>query len=387
VGDWSRFRDDCLGLWRGSRAEFLGFVAWVNSVDKDIQFTSEINWEKNEVVFLDLVISINKDGFLQTDLHTKPNAKNSLLLQSSCHPPSVTRASIYGLALRVNRNCSNPEAADLRYEELAARLRQREYPETVIAAGIAKARALLRLEAMKEVERAEGGGGRQHRLVTEYDRRSSPALAGVLRANYEQMVARDQRLGRIFPNPPRPGFKRGKNVKELLCRARLPPARGGMNTRAAAADRGGRNGLTRCNKGLNRNSCGACPHITSRPSEVIKKVRLGTGVEIEVKGRMNCKTPGFIYVLWSKKAPEKAYLGSSCRRPKDRLKEHKDDIEDGKAVAVADHFYETRSEASDLVFRPVMRVKSSDRWVLRHFESKMINELNLVEEGVNRILS
>ena len=54
---------------------------------------------------------------------------------------------------------------------------------------------------------------------------------------------------------------------------------------------------------------------------------------------------------------------------------------------MADHFYETRSEASDVVFRPVMRVKSRDRWVLRHFEPKLINELNLVEEGVNRILT
>ena len=184
--------------------------------------------------------------------------------------PAVTRGSVYGLALRVNRNCSTAEAADLRYEELAARLRQREYPETVIAAGIARARAVPRLEALQKVERVEGGGGRQHRLITEYDRRSSPALAGVLKSNYEQMVARDRRLGRTFPNPPRPGFKRGKNVKELLCRARLPPARGGMNTRAATAGREVRNSLTRCNKGLNRNGCGACPHITSRPSEVIK---------------------------------------------------------------------------------------------------------------------
>ena len=85
-----------------------------------IQYT--VNWEKNEVIFLDLAISIDKDGFLQTKLNTKPNAKNSLLLPSSCHPPSVTRGSVYGLALRVNRNCSTQEAADLRYKELAARL-------------------------------------------------------------------------------------------------------------------------------------------------------------------------------------------------------------------------------------------------------------------------
>ena len=44
----------------------------------------------------------------------------------------------------------------------------------------------------------------------------------VLENNYQQMVARDQRLGRIFPNMPKPAFKGGKKLKELLCRAKLP---------------------------------------------------------------------------------------------------------------------------------------------------------------------
>ena len=38
-----RFRDDCLGLFRGNKQEFDGFVASMNSADRDIKFTSEIN--------------------------------------------------------------------------------------------------------------------------------------------------------------------------------------------------------------------------------------------------------------------------------------------------------------------------------------------------------
>ena len=102
---------------------------------------------------------------------------------------------------------------------------------------------------------------------------------------------------------------------------------------------------------------------------------------------IDCKTKGFVYVLWSKKVPEKVYVGSSCRQVKDRLREHRRDIEEGKQVAVANHFGETRSAVSDIVFRPVMKVKSNCRWVLRHFESRLINELNVLEEGVNRILT
>ena len=352
---WSRFRDDCLALWRGSKAEFLGFVAMVNSVDKDIQFTSKMNWDKNEVVFLDLVIKNNEEGFLVTDLHTKPNAKNSLLLPSSCHPPTVTRASVYGLALRINQNCSTPETAEKRYEELAARLKQHEYSDAVIKAGIAKAREVPREEALRKVVKQKRPGDRQHRLVTEYDRRSSPALAGILQSNHQQMLSRDQRMGRIFPNQPRPAFKRGKNIKELLCRAKLPPAKK-VNTRAG--DQEARNGLHRCNKGRNRTGCAACPFITSRPAEVVKKIKLFSNKEIIVDGKINCRTRGFLYMLWSTKAPEKLYLGSSCREARERLREHKLDIENGRQVAVADHFMDTRSDVSDLMFRPFMRVRS-----------------------------
>jgi hypothetical protein len=81
---------------------------------------------------------------------------------------------------------------------------------------------------------------------------------------------------------------------------------------------------------------------------------------------MNCKTPGSIYVLCSKKAQEKVYLGSSCRRPKDRLKEHKDDIEDGKAVAVAEHStlrtLARTSTLRTLPWRRAARTRARIRW-------------------------
>ena len=151
---------------------------------------------------------------------------------------------------------------------------------------------------------------------------------------------------------------------------------------------GERNGLTRCNKGLNRNGCSACPYITSRPAEVVKKVRLQrTGQEILVEGCLNCKTRRFLYLLWSRKAPDKVYLGSCSREPRDRLREHRRDIENNtEEKAVAKHFMDTNSYAEDLVFRHIKKVKSSCRWVLRRFETRLINNLNLIEAGVNRIL-
>ena len=45
-------------LWRGTEAEFPGFLATMNSVDQNIRFTYEMNWIENEVVFLDQTITI-----------------------------------------------------------------------------------------------------------------------------------------------------------------------------------------------------------------------------------------------------------------------------------------------------------------------------------------
>ena len=56
-----------MGLFRGTQAEFPDFLDVMNSVDKDIRFTSEINWTENKVVFLDLIITIDQYGYLQTD--------------------------------------------------------------------------------------------------------------------------------------------------------------------------------------------------------------------------------------------------------------------------------------------------------------------------------
>ena len=81
------------------------------------------------------------------------------------------------------------------------KLRERDYPNEVIEAGIARAREVPRSEALKKVEKKTEvvePGGRQHRLIVQYDRRSSPALGQILRNNYEAAVNRDARFKALF---------------------------------------------------------------------------------------------------------------------------------------------------------------------------------------------
>ena len=106
------------------------------------------------------------------------------------------KSSVYSVALRIRRICCTEEAAEKRFSELATRLKDRKYSDSVILAGIARARAVTREEALNRVNR-QREPGRKHRLIVTYDRRSSPALGPIPEDNYKQMVAQDQRLARL----------------------------------------------------------------------------------------------------------------------------------------------------------------------------------------------
>jgi hypothetical protein len=200
------------------------------------------------------------------------------------------------------------------------------------------------------------------------------------------MVHQDQRLGRTFPRVPRPVYRRGKNLKDILCRAKLPPRR---PVRTRAAEVNNRHGLTRCNRGTTRAGCIACAFITSRPAEVVKSVRItSTNTVINVDGRLNCKsTGGFLYLLWSSKVPTVQYLGSSGQTPGARLRQHRQDIMDGADKAVAKHFRDTRSSVDNLMFRPFMKLTASSPAIRLHYEHKFLNEHDQINSGINRILT
>ena len=384
---WHRFRDDCLGLFRGTEAEFKVFVDTMNSINPAIQFTSEINFEVNSVNFLDTIISIDAEGFLRTDLYTKPNTLNQLLLPSSSHPPSVTRGSVYSLAIRLRRICCTDELFEMRAQELSHKLLERGYAKEIVEAGVRRAREVNRIDALKKVERSEGGEieGRQHHLIVEYDRRSSPALGQILKNNYEAACSRDTRFRALFKKPPKPTFKKGTNLKQMLVKAKVPKVRPAITR---AGERENRRGVSRCSKGTGRNQCGKCHYFTDHPREVIKEVTVSsTGENIRIEDQINCKTKSCIYLLESRKDPtRRQYGGQTGATIGTRAGQHAYDIDTRADKPVSNYFSLTGSTKDDLRVTPVMRVKTNNPWVRLHLERLFINKHNLVEDGINTVL-
>ena len=102
--------------------DLLIFIQFVNSFHHSIKFTYEFSFMTRSVVFLDLVIWVEDQGFIQTDLHAKDNAKNSYLLPLSNHPGHITTNIPYSLAFRIKRNCSQEERCIARFKELKVKL-------------------------------------------------------------------------------------------------------------------------------------------------------------------------------------------------------------------------------------------------------------------------
>ena len=376
LGSFWRFRDDCLGLFRGTRADFLSFLATLNEVDPAIRFTEE--GFGRAVNFLDVKITLGEDGKLHTTLYVKPNTKNQLLLPSSSHPPFVTKSSAYSLFLRLRRICSDEEAFREEADRLQDRLEARQYPRDVVEAAKLRAAAIPRSRALEKVEKRETNGERQHRLVCRYDRRSGPALRKVMEDSYEAASTRDVRFRRWFPNKPRPAFRRGRTLKEELVKARLPSGRG-----VRTATREKREGVRRCSKGQNTARCQCCSILTETPASVVRSVVVN-GKELRVEDPITCKTESVIYVIKSKKDPTKCYGGQTGGRVDRRLGQHRRDIMNkDESKVVARHFMQTNSTVDDIIFVPIKIVRRKNLWARLEMERKFLNDNNLLDDGLN----
>ena len=101
---WKRFIDDIFFIWTYGDSELVNFVSHLNNCHDTIKFTLD---KSNETAnFLDLTITKDSSGNLQTNLYCKPTDSHNYLLYSSEHPRHVLKGIPYSQFLRVRRICS-----------------------------------------------------------------------------------------------------------------------------------------------------------------------------------------------------------------------------------------------------------------------------------------
>ena len=171
--------DDGLFWWAGGEIKLLEFLNFLNNLHPNIKITWSYDFKTKSVNYLHVVVFMDEEGYIQTDLYVKPNTKNNYLLASSSHPAHIFCNMPYSLAQRLVRNCSQKPLLDKRLGDLRELLLGRGYRKGVINSALEKARGLKRSETLKKVERDRGGAARV-KFVIEYDPRL-PKISEILK--------------------------------------------------------------------------------------------------------------------------------------------------------------------------------------------------------------
>ena len=121
---WWRYRDDIFDLWTQGATKLNDFTDFINALYPTIKFT--VVSSEASLNVLDLTLSL-VDGFIQTDVYSKPTDHHMYLLRNSAHPRHCTKAIPFGVATRIRRNCSTIEKFDQRRDEYQTYLVERGY--------------------------------------------------------------------------------------------------------------------------------------------------------------------------------------------------------------------------------------------------------------------
>ena len=95
-----------------------------------------------------------------------------------------------------------------------------EYKPGVIDAAVARARAIPRGKALKCILRQ--GINNRPVFVASFDPRL-PSIPHITSKHWRSMVSQDTHLEQVFPEPPLVAFKRQKNIRETLIKAKVAP--------------------------------------------------------------------------------------------------------------------------------------------------------------------
>ena len=250
---YRRFIDDIFYVWRGTKEELEKFISFVNNFHPNIKVTAEYSFETRAVNFLNTKLWIDDQGFIRSDLYVKENKKNQYLLPSSCHPAFQTDNIPFSLCYTIRRICWNDELFLDRCKDLKRDLLERNYRPRSIDAAIKRAFDIPRVEALKKVEKVDKISGRV-RFKTVYDPRF-PAISDILKKHHKIMLEKDNRLQKIFSQPPVVCYSRPRNLRDELVRAKLPRKTGRRSSRKKP------DGFFKC---LDV-SCRQCPYAEGGP--------------------------------------------------------------------------------------------------------------------------
>ena len=243
-------------------------------------------------------------------------------------------------------------------------LLDRDYPEGLVISAITRAKTISRSQALKPMVAHKQS--RRPALVTFYDPRL-PNIQSIQMKHWRSMT-QDPYLHEVFPEPPLTAYKRQRNLKDRLVRAKVPKEKPNKPNRILK-------GMTKCGR-----QCTSCPYILEG-----KEIRATTW-KWNITKRVDCSTTNCVYMIeCQKQYCKEKYIGETERELRERISEHRGYIHNKvKSQATGAHFNLPGHSLSDMKVTILEKVKSKDDLYRKERESYHIRKFNTFYRGINR---
>lgn len=366
---WFRYIDDIFCIFKGSVDEVKSFASLLNEFDPNLKFTLEYSLEK--VHFLDMWI-LNNNGCLQTTLYQKETDRNTLLLATSLHPPSLKRSLPISQFYRLRRVCSSTDEYINKASEMKSKFTQRGYDLECVEQAFTLALNKPRSELLQKSNKKEKKFSVT--CVTTYSA-NSHKLQSIFKKHWHILTS-DPELAPLFKYPPLFSFKRGKNLRDNLVHA-------DFQSGSSAAT--GQTLLAPLPKG--NYPCGHCAQCNNTYKTGFFN-HPHTGKKFKIKGTITCASTSVVYLI---RCPcGLAYVGKTSRQLKQRMSEHKSSIRrNDRDYPVAVHFNDLKHDISSFRFIGIEQVSLPKRGgnldiLLKQREAFWIHTLQtLMPKGLN----
>ena len=320
---WKRYIDDIFVLWTAGAQALTSFVEYLDNCLPSIKF--EANISDTTINFLDVKATL-KDNAITTSLYTKETDTLSYLDYSSCHPKSCKNGIPYSQFLRLRRICSEDDDFVLQSEKLALSFHRANYPDSVIQASFDKAYNIERESLFQNRPSTNNDPKDDPKLflITDYHP-SYRAVLDIVSGNWD-MLDNSSSTRPLLHIPVISGFRRPKNIRDLLVRAKL-----------TQSDSNGRdNNISRKKKKkkCTRLNCSYCKCI-DKSGKIICPFNKRSYIS---RFNVSCISDNLVYALYCKVC-HKIYVGQTKREIRARIGEHFTSIRKHKKHLVVGRHY------------------------------------------------
>ena len=195
-----------------------------------------------------------------------------------------------------------------------------------------------------------------------------PPISSIVRKHWKVMTDESPRLKRCFKKPSVIAYKRSKNLRDILIRAKIPPKK--IPRRIE--------GFRNCGE-----VCNMCPFTPNGNTKIHTCNK--TKTTYQMNSPMNCKTSGVVYKIMCGKCPQFVYIGETGRPIRKRFYEHHRDAKNKDfKKPCGEHFNRPGHSQSDMIVVTIEQVLPKEDTLLRkRRETFWINQYQSVDYGAN----